>query len=696
MDDKKIKRAMAAQAASLSRIGARILNGARLVVKWLLPPSDDLGFTSEGNPTTVNVAWDNESYMGDMTEDEKIFFRMGVFAHETLHQVFTNFRYSNKICNSLSQAEAGIFMRFANTLEDPAIEYFAPQVMGGKLLAALKYSIAVIYKKSPGIEVSSQPFSQMLNALIHFGDCGVVKGHFTFPEAEEYFGKIAPLYNEGITCPDSKKRLDIAKECMEISRPLWEEFVKDEEEWNKLIEELLEFLKKHNVPTMDEDDMGSMPMPSDAKSDARAETLKKSKGEKADKGDKPEDTASGDGDGDDEGEEGEAGSGSGKSADGEDTDETEDADAKSKGKGEDSDKDGSDESSSSDESDNESSSTGNPSSSESSGKESDSMDADEILEDDLIIDDDMMEGIRDELEREEAEIEKAEKKESSSSKASEELPDYEISSQYFKHASVLNRRVKGSAGSLGETYNELVSKYNWEIKNLTKQLAKLFEADKEENVRATSGSYNIKRGTIGCTARIMDKRRDPSNRKDAAVCLCVDLSGSMSYEGRIQNARKASVVLAEALRSLNIPYYIMGFRADSSGCDAVHEHFVTWDGKGRETLAAMQAGSNNFDGYSIRYASNLLKSRPESNKLLFVISDGEPACNKYRGRSDGESDTLQAVKDSRKVCNVFGIAFGSGCTPEVLQRFYGKDFIHCREVDNLSNMLGKKLVKMLK
>ena len=702
------ERNRAAQAASLSRIGARLLNGARLIVKWLLPPSQDLGFTSEGTPSTVNVAWDNETYMGDMSEEQKSFFRMGVFAHELLHQLFTNFAYSARICDKLTQAEAGIFMNFANTLEDPAIEYFAPNVMGGKLLAALRYTIAVIYKKSPPIDSSSTAFGQMLNALINFGDCGIVKGNFTFPEAKEYFDKIAPLYNEGITCPDSRRRLDIAKECMEITRPLWEEYIKDQEIWDQMVKDLLEFLKKHGMPSVDEDDLEGDE--DSAKAGARAITIESIKGDKSGKnGEASDDTDDSEEGADGDSSEGNAESddtkaeksGKGKGKKGEEEDEGDESEGSENGDSSDSssDKDNEGDSSESEsdnsDSDSDSETPGGDAPERTMGKDmtgQEILSADEILEEDLILDQDMLDSIMAEIKEEEQKIEKAEREESSKSA---DVPSFDIDSAYFKHASCINRRVKNASSSAKGEYNALVTSANWEIKTLTKALEKLFSADREETIRATSGSYNIKRGTIGCTARIMDKCKDPANRKVAAVCLCVDLSGSMCSADKIGQARKACIVFAESLRKLGIPYYIMGFRADGAA-QAVHEHYVTWDGKGRETLVAMNAGGNNFDGYSIRYASNLLKSRPEANKLLFVISDGEPACSTYKTWEAGIADTYQAVKDARKICNVFGIALGSGCEPEVLQNFYGKDFVHCKDEKLLTVTLGKKLVKQFK
>ena len=163
-------------------------------------------------------------------------------------------------------------------------------------------------------------------------------------------------------------------------------------------------------------------------------------------------------------------------------------------------------------------------------------------------------------------------------------------------------------------------------------------------------------------------------------------------------ARETSIIFAEALTRLNIPYYIMGFSADSRGYNALHYHFVDWSNNklDRYSLASMQAGGNNFDGYSIRYATELLKNRPAKNKILFVISDGEPACYKYSDWRLGIADTTEAIKESRKSVKTFGIAFGKNCDANELQKMYGNDFIHCPDIEILATILTKKVEKMIK
>ena len=165
---------------------------------------------------------------------------------------------------------------------------------------------------------------------------------------------------------------------------------------------------------------------------------------------------------------------------------------------------------------------------------------------------------------------------------------------------------------------------------------------------------------------------------------------------KILSARRAAITFAEALTKVGVPYYIMGFSADRRA-KADHIHFVDWSNKkkDRESLVSMQASGNNFDGYSIRYAAKLLKERSASNKILFVISDGEPWCTAYSNLAIGLADTTLAIKEARKFCTVFGIALGRGCSPETLQHMYGKDFIWCEDERLLTNILCKKLIKVL-
>ena len=722
-----------AQANCLSRAASAILGGIKIKTNFLPENCGQLGYTAMGTPPVINVAWWEDYFFNSLTSEEAEMLRMGVGAHETLHQVFTNFAYTNNLAKRMSRAEAGIFMQFANTIEDPAIEYLAPTVMGGWLLESLKFSIRHIYSLGMNIDKSTNAFSQLINALIHFGDMGIVKGKFTFPEAYEYFKIVAPIYNEAIICPNSKKRIDYAKECMEITRPLWEEEVKKAEFMEKLMKDLEEMLKKSGLHTMSDEDVekaaSGMPSDNDDASERRDKIVKKikkaSKSKTSEKSSESEDSETGSDSGFSKDEiedlDGPAGEGNGdndtsdKNGEGNGNSDNEEDNSKSSKKPYSSSKNGEESSDSDNEEDNSKSSKESYSSSKNgegrggsdidSASDSDSDSDEEILselsmtakeasklaKEEYEVSEDTMEAIKDSIKGEEKKLTLSESEKTSD----DSLPEYDIRGKAFTSASCANKKVV-TKGCSKELYNEIVSAYKNEIHNLEKRLKRIFQAEREQYARTTSGSYNILRGSVGTSARIFDKRRDKGDATDIGIFLCIDLSGSMMGP-KEKIARETAIIFAEALTTLKIPYYIMGFSADGEA-QAVHYHFVDWKNRkeDRESLASMRAGGNNFDGYSIRYATEVLKNFNSREKLLFVISDGEPACYTYRSYKQGIVDTTEAIKESRKSVRTFGIAFGNGCDANTLQNMYGADFIHCSDISLLTNVLTKKLEKMLK
>ena len=225
------------------RIFPSVCHGRKIECKSI-KTGNEIGYTSSDG--IIYIAYDH-TIMSGLNENQKMVFRMGVFAHETLHQCLTNFSYYENCLSQYNTNEKYIFQTFVNTLEDPSIEYFAPHVFGGDLLESLHFKIQHIYKKSRPINEAKSPFSQFIMALIQFGDRGILKGSFTFPDAEKYFNLVAPLYNQGIETQNNAIRIDIAGQCMEITRQLWEKEIQQEETIENLQQEL-EKIMENNQP----------------------------------------------------------------------------------------------------------------------------------------------------------------------------------------------------------------------------------------------------------------------------------------------------------------------------------------------------------------------------------------------------------------------------------------------------------------
>lgn len=519
---------------------------------------DELGYT-DGLSKTVFIAWEHEYYKG-LTHAETVYFRKGVFAHELLHQCFTNFKYDIKLMYSLkSGVERHVYRLFSNTLEDPAIEYFADSRLGEGLVDALRFTIREIYKRSPSIdEGKTTPFTQLMNALIQFGDMGLVKGDFTYDEAKEYFKKLAPLYYKGIRTFNNKERLDVAMECMEVSRPLWEKELKSVREFEQKLKELLKRLSKENA----------------ANSSVNADC-----GLNPDEDDNE----------DEQGGQNTGGSGKNQSGQGADGNDAHDSEAENRRK--------------------------------TAAKElaealenDDEKAADDILK--------RIEASKEEADKKaDEEIVPDKKKMSENTKKADsetnkQQDDFSDSEKVCKKMQIKNHTVSADPMSVTQ-YAKVKNALNSDINYLANSLKRLFEEDTDEYVPFTSGRYDVMRGSVGKTAKVFNKKRVPADRADMAVLLAVDNSGSMNDFNNIQNAVCAAVVIAEACEKLKIPVYIMGFAREP-------KQFVPWKHSKEQlsSLIKMRATGGTDDALAIKFAREIINRVNSEHKFVFVLSDG--------------------------------------------------------------------------
>jgi|TARA_X000001382_G_scaffold3259_4_gene3475 hypothetical protein len=126
--------------------------------------------------------------------------------------------------------------------------------------------------------------------------------------------------------------------------------------------------------------------------------------------------------------------------------------------------------------------------------------------------------------------------------------------------------------------------------------------------------------------------------KPLDVCLLVDESGSMgSY--KMAKARQTALALREALKdnqALNL--WVFGHTADGYDWDGTGETNMScyWSPTYQndiKAIGAMRARSENRDGMAILASAERVKAESPSmgsNKLMIVISDGEPSAKDYR------------------------------------------------------------------
>jgi cobalamin biosynthesis protein CobT len=176
--------------------------------------------------------------------------------------------------------------------------------------------------------------------------------------------------------------------------------------------------------------------------------------------------------------------------------------------------------------------------------------------------------------------------------------------------------------------------------------------------------------------RLWDKlwrRKSIPDRHQTAVSLLVDLSGSMQG-AKAEAAQAGTVLLAEALHRLEIPFAINGFQdrlihfADFH--DGLTERVRQGVGEMALEAAGRRPGGNNVPGYNddgpcLREAAEQLLSNAADDRILIVVSDGMPA-----GRRSTEEDLHNVIRLLVREPRLRLIGVGIGPDTEHVRDFY--------------------------
>lgn len=193
------------------------------------------------------------------------------------------------------------------------------------------------------------------------------------------------------------------------------------------------------------------------------------------------------------------------------------------------------------------------------------------------------------------------------------------------------------------------------------------------------------------------RTRLPSEEQKLAVGLLIDESGSMSCADRITYARMTAIVLYDFCQSLQIPVTIYGHTTPD--CEAgvalySYAEFDFLDTSDRYRLMDMSARNGNRDGAALRYVAEHLSKRPENQKLLIIISDGQPADYGYYG-TEAEADLRGIKKEySKKGIILFAAAIGSD--KENIKRIYQDGFLDITKLEELPKNMALLVKQYLK
>lgn len=217
--------------------------------------------------------------------------------------------------------------------------------------------------------------------------------------------------------------------------------------------------------------------------------------------------------------------------------------------------------------------------------------------------------------------------------------------------------------------------------------------------------------------KIFRRERD-STVPSACVSFLVDLSGSMRGERQRVAAMTVDMVV-HTLELCEIKCEVLGYTSvfgdgglpadewQRAGCPEnpgrlnATRHIIfksanqRWQ-RSRPSLGLMlrsDFGRENIDGEALHWASRRLAERPESNRILIVLSDGQPydeATAAANGRSFLESHLRSVIKElERSPINLSAVGAGMS-----ISRFY-EHSVTISDTENIGDCLFNHLDKML-
>ncbi|MGV8990417.1 MAG: nitric oxide reductase activation protein NorD [Thiobacillus sp.] len=280
--------------------------------------------------------------------------------------------------------------------------------------------------------------------------------------------------------------------------------------------------------------------------------------------------------------------------------------------------------------------------------------------------------------------------------------DYQIQLERPSWATVLERRPP-----LGEL--EVIEKIVTEHKPVISRLKYLIESmipqamqrirrqedgDELDINAAIRAMIDIRMGLQPDTRIMMRYKR---NVRDLAVMVLLDMSESSNDKVRghdysiMDLSRAATVLLSDALDRIGDPFALHGFCSD--GRHDVHYYRFKdfdqpYDDLVKARLAGLKGSYSTRMGAALRHAGEQLKLQPKNKKILFIITDGEPADNDVRDPQYLRFDTKRAVEElARDGITVYALSLDPHADQYVARIFGAKNFTVLDKVERLPEKL---------
>jgi hypothetical protein len=174
---------------------------------------------------------------------------------------------------------------------------------------------------------------------------------------------------------------------------------------------------------------------------------------------------------------------------------------------------------------------------------------------------------------------------------------------------------------------------------------------------------------------------------DAAVYLLVDMSGSMGSAAHETNsayyATRIAQIFVEGLAAhQNVKVKVLGHTGDNEDCNPGGAFYRIWEqGDPLNRLSILYEEhrmGDNFDSWAIAWAGQLIKQETVDQRLLIVLSDGQPSGEGYGGSAAMEHVRSVTDRLMRQGVDVVQVAVGKGIPAEHQAQMF-KHFIELRD-----------------
>ncbi len=232
---------------------------------------------------------------------------------------------------------------------------------------------------------------------------------------------------------------------------------------------------------------------------------------------------------------------------------------------------------------------------------------------------------------------------------------------------------------------------------------------KKGNRLSAKNLFRLKNRGTGAQPRVFRKTVSGQVKLDSCVTLLVDFSDSMNISmgssrgiSKYAVATASAVALAEVLAGVNIPHEILGFtehetRGEFSVIVYEIKKYSEKNMSSEDITLTMSSKKilcdHNIDGQALQLAAERILKQKEKNKVLMVLSDGNPATRTYASGSPREN-LRQVTKEIDERSSIHLCAIG--IDDDAVQRFY-KNWRVIRKIDELSQavleLLAENLIK---